>query len=95
MTDAELSVTGDGSPTVPVYNCRVFVRSIDGKCSARVANLADIHVTAANERAALGEIVKTFKSQVIELSQAGSIPWLKPELTMEDDEVERLIPVHL
>ena len=81
--------------SVPVFNCRVFVRN-DGGCRARVANLAGIEVTAASEREAIQGIVRQFKQLMAKYAaEKQSPPWLDPELTIEDGEQERLIPVHL
>ena len=80
---------------VPVFNCRVFVKHENG-CRARVANLAGMEVNAASERDAIQKIVKQFKARMAEYAERKeSPPWLQPELTMEDGEQERLIPVHL
>jgi hypothetical protein len=88
-----------GSPRadVPVFNCLVYVTSIEGgQVRARVANLAGLACIASSERIALTKIVPEFKQRVAELHRAGApIPWLDPPLALEPGEQKRFVPVHL
>ena len=95
MSD-NLNISGDASAPVPVFNCHVFISSADGKCHARFANIDLAPIEAANERSALSKAVTEFKNHIVELKQTSKpIEWRDPLLDMKDDEVERLIPVHL
>ncbi len=92
----DIPVSGDQSAPVPVYNCHVFIKKSEGKYQARFANIEIATITAGNERAALSQAVANFKSHIVECASAGNpVQWLNPPLDKEDDEVERLIPVHL
>jgi thiamine pyrophosphate-dependent acetolactate synthase large subunit-like protein len=82
---------------VPVFNCIVYVSSAaDGGVQARVANLAGLECSAANEREALGKIVRAFKARVAEhLQNKSAIPWIEPPAAAVAGEQKRYIPVHL
>jgi hypothetical protein len=82
---------------VPVFNCIVYVSpDPSGGVRARVANLAGLDFTAANERGALAKIVAAFKQRVGDLTRDGiPIPWIEPPTPAETGEQTRFIPVHL
>jgi hypothetical protein len=92
-----LNVNSDSDPIgVPVFNCVVYVSCSEAGVQARVANLDGLQFRAANERAALAQIVPAFKQRVAELLQAGEpIPWVDPIPPLQPGEEQRLIPVHL
>lgn len=84
------------TPNVPVFDCIVYIAAIPGGVRARVANLAGLECTAANERQALAKLIPAFKQRVAELLQSNSnIPWIDPPLPRESDEQQRFVPVHL
>ena len=85
------------SDPIPVFNCIVYVHADEsGGMRARVANLAGIECTGANEREALSKVVATFKQAISDLMQGESaIPWIEPPAAKEPGEQERFIPVHL
>jgi len=92
----ELPLSEASPANVPVFACHVFVTCGEGAVTARVANLAGIELTAANERMALAKIVATFKQQVAaRLEQGQPIPWLDPIADIRPGEQPRLIAVHL
>lgn len=92
----ELPVGDSPAVNVPVFSCHVYVVHNAGAVRARVANLAGIEKTAADERTALLHVVAEFKQRMEALLQAGEpIPWLEPIARREPDELERLIAVHL
>jgi hypothetical protein len=96
---AELPLIPDSSTTdVPVYNCIVLVRqdAVSGQVSARVANLDGITANGATERDALLCVTREFKRIVQErIRTGGSIPFLSPPISPNDDESERFVPIHL
>ncbi len=57
---------------VPVFTCIVYVSpAVDGGVRARMAHLYCLECTAANERAALANLIPAFKQRVGELLQNG------------------------
>ena len=82
---------------VPVFSCLVYISTdADGTVNARVANLAGIAVTAADERACLRQIVSQFKQAMQLAHESGQpIPWLTPTPEAPQGAATRLIPVHL
>jgi hypothetical protein len=85
-----------GSPDVPAFGCIVYVKSVGGGASARVANLSGINVHGATERDCLAQIVLQFKKRVKEhLESDQSVPWVDPPVPIESDEQKRFLPVHL
>lgn len=89
---------GTGNPTVPVYDCRVFVaNSEDGRgVVIRCVNTPDLVVNAGNERDGLREMVKQFRAMAERLRAAGEpVPVADPAARPEPGEQERWIPVHL
>ena len=95
--DDSLPVAENTSPAcVPVFNCIVYVRYEDGSVSAKVANLAGLSCTAANERDALGKIIPLFKTMLKEFTDGEmDVPWIDPGPDPESAEQVRFIPVHL
>lgn len=83
-------------PDVPVFACIVYVSKVEGGVRARVANLAGIEVTAANERMAIGHVVTVFKQRVADMHrQNETIPWISPPAPIESGEQQRYVPAHL
>ena len=82
---------------VPVFSCLVYISTDPaGGVRARVANLPGLNCRAANERAAMREMVTAFKKRVAELMESETpIPWIDPPEVAEPDEQQRSIPVHL
>lgn len=82
---------------VPVFQCRVYVKRLEGgRVRARVANLSGLEFEAAGERDALLRVVREFKASVGERLERGEeIQWLDPPVAMEAGEVARLVAVHL
>ena len=94
--DPSLPIGAADQPAVPVFSCHVYVERTAGQTRARVANLADLATTAADERTALAELVTAFKRRVSEHLQRGeTIPWVDPMEPAGPNEQVRLIPVHL
>ena len=88
--------SGSDRLNVPVFNCVVYVQRTDDGVSARVVNLEGLEFSAANERAALSQVIPAFKQRLSELMQTGdAIPWIEPLPAMQPNEEQRLIPVHL
>lgn len=89
---------GDGSPSVPVFDCHVIVSPPDdsGNVHARAVRLPGVTGVGSNEREALRSIVEAFKSEVKNYVEQGkSIPWSDTPDQPGDGEAERWIPVHL
>ena len=91
-----LDITNPHGADVPAFTCLVYVRTVDGQVSARVANLDGIEASAGNEREVLGKVIPAFKKQVAELIHGGQpIPWIDPPRPLDDGEQKRIVPVHL
>ena len=81
---------------VPVFNCHVILRQLDGKVYAKTANLAGIEAEGTSERDVLMAITRQFKDAVkSHHDSAGDIPWIEPPAKANAEEYERFIPVHL
>ena len=81
---------------VPAFTCLVYVREVDGKVSARVANLEGIEAIADSERNVLAIVIPEFKKRIAGyVGEEKEIPWVDPPGPPRDDEQKRLVPVHL
>ncbi len=96
MTDKpKLDITNPDAP-VPAFTCLVYIANVDGKITARVANLEGIEASGSSERDVLGKIVPAFKKRVAELISGGeAIPWIDPPEPPRGGEQKRIVPVHL
>lgn len=82
--------------SVPAFSCVVYVRNLDGRVHARVANLEGFVCDGSSEREVLGKIVPAFRKHVGELLTSGQeVPWIDPPLPIDDGEQKRFLPVHL
>ena len=91
----KLPIEGD-SADVPSFGCVVYVSHQEGVVRARVANLAGIEASGADQRAVLGQIVATFKAAVSSALAEGSTPdWIDPPAAKRDGERKLFLPVHL
>lgn len=95
-------ITGDTSPTVPVFSCIVYVcKTADGTIRGRVANLAgdaptEISATGNSERDVLLNATREFKACVLAMhEESQDIAWIDPPLPPLENEQVRFVPVHL
>ena len=96
-TPDDLNINSASQPIdVPSFICVVYLSTTVDGVLARVANLAGIEITAATERDALAKVVPAFKERVSSaLTDEGKVDWIEPPLPIKDDELERLLPIHL
>jgi hypothetical protein len=91
----KLDITNPGD-AVPAFTCLVYIRTEDGRVSARVANLAGLQASGASERDVLAKIIPAFKQRVAEVFSVGEeIPWVDPPEPLDEGEQKRIVPVHL
>ena len=92
-----VGLNADQPANVSVFTCLVYLSPDPaGGVRARVANLAGLECSAANEREALGKLIPAFKERVGEfLGSESPIPWIEPTPPAKPGEQVRFIPVHL
>ncbi|MDV6032924.1 MAG: hypothetical protein F9B45_23130 [Phycisphaera sp. RhM] len=93
--DAGLPVES-AAPPPPAFGCIVYFASDGGVFRGRVANLAEIEVSASSQREMLGQIVARFKSSVADSLAKGETPaWIVPPAEKRPGETKLFLPVHL
>lgn len=84
------------APTPPAFGCIVYFACDNGVFRGRVANLAEIEVSASSQREMLGQIVARFKSSVSGSLDKGETPaWIVPPADKRPGETKLFLPVHL
>ena len=84
------------APTPPAFGCIVYFACDGGVFRGRVANLAEIEVSASSQREMLGQIVARFKSSVAASLDKGETPaWIVPPAEKRPGETKLFLPVHL